>query len=172
VSEVDIAELHRNQLYREELIRNYLSKSLDAHMAEEFEGHYLGCEECFEELSVSRTLMAALRQARVERHHVKDVVILRFVGNAELTRLSFDSEELRRAFHQNDTKVLIDLSRVTKIDSAGLGQLMSHYSHVVKNRGMLKLLKPAAEMRMLFRITRIDSVLEAYDDEKEALASF
>ena len=49
---------------------------------------------------------------------------------------------------------------------------MSHYSHVVKNRGTLKLLNPTAEVQMLLRITRIDSVLETYDDENEALQSF
>jgi anti-sigma B factor antagonist len=89
-----------------------------------------------------------------------------------LTRQSFELEELQRAFQQKDTKVLIDLGRVTKIDSAGLGQLMSCYSHAVKNQGILKLLNPTAEVQSLLRLTKIDSVLETYYDERQALRSF
>ena len=100
------------------------------------------------------------------------MLVLQFAGPAELIRQSLELDELQRAFRQNDTKVLIDLGRVVKIDSAGLGQLIYHYSHVVKNQGKLKLLNPNAEVETLLRLTRIDSVLETYHDERQALASF
>jgi anti-sigma B factor antagonist len=165
-------QLHENPLYREELIRDYLLKRLDPDTAETFESHYLSCDECFEELRVSRMLMAGLGQSKIELRRVKDVLLLQFAGPAQLTRQSFELEELQRAFQQKDTKVLIDLGRVTKIDSAGLGQLMSFYSHAVKNQGILKLLNPATEIQELLRLTRIDSVLETYYDERQALQSF
>jgi len=50
--------------------------------------------------------------------------------------------------------------------------LISHYSHMVKNQGMLKLLNPNPQVQTLLRLTRIDSVLETYHDERQALASF
>jgi anti-sigma B factor antagonist len=165
-------EFHQDLTQREELIRNYLLKKVDADTAEAFESHYLSCNDCFEELRVSRTLLAGLRQARIELRRVDDVLVLQFAGPAELIRQSLELDELQRAFRQNDTKVLIDLGRVVKIDSAGLGQLIYHYSHVVKNQGTLKLLNPNAEVETLLRLTRIDSVLETYHDERQALASF
>ena len=165
-------EFHQDLTQREELIRNYLLKKVDADTAEAFESHYLACDDCFEELRVSRTLLAGLRQARIELRRVDDVLVLQFAGPAELIRQSLELDELQRAFRQNDTKVLIDLGRVVKIDSAGLGQLIYHYSHVVKNQGTLKLLNPNAEVETLLRLTRIDSVLETYHDERQALASF
>lgn len=116
--------------------------------------------------------MAGLGQSKVVRRRVDDVLVLQFVGTAQLTRQSLELEELQRAFQQKDTKVLIDLSRVTKIDSAGLGQLMSCYSRAVKNQGILKLLNPTAEAQELFRLTKIDSVLEIYYEERQALQSF
>ena len=163
---------HQDLIAREELIRDYLRRKLDADTAEAFESHYLSCDECFEELRVSSLLMAGLNQSRIELRRVDDVLVLQFAGPAELTRQSFELDELQRAFRQKDTKVLIDLGRVVKIDSAGLGQLMSHYSHVVRNQGMLKLLNPSAEVQTLLRLTRIDSVLETYHDERQALESF
>lgn len=163
---------HEDLARREELIREYLLRKVDADTAEAFESHYLSCDECFEELQASRLLMAGLRHSRIEFRRVADVLVLQFAGPAELIRQSFELGELQRAFRQKDTKVLIDLGRVVKIDSAGLGQLIYHYSHVVRNQGTLKLLNPNAEVETLLRLTRIDSVLETYHDERQALESF
>jgi anti-sigma B factor antagonist len=165
-------QFHQDPLFREEVIRDYVLRRLDAATAETFESHCLSCDKCFEELRVSQALMAGLGQRKVELRRVQDVLLLQFAGPVQLTRLSFDLAEFQRAFQQKDTKVLIDLSQVTKIDSAGLGQLISFYSHAVKNRGMLKLLNPTAEVQRLLRLTKIDSVLEAYDDERKAFESF
>ena len=68
--------------------------------------------------------------------------------------------------------MLVDLSTVSRIDSAGLGLLIKCYSHALRNRGMFKLLKPNQEVRQLFKITKVDSILESFDDEKDAVASF
>jgi anti-sigma B factor antagonist len=165
-------QLHQNPAFREEMIRGYLLKTLDADTTEAFESHYLSCDDCFEELRVAQVLMTGLRPCRVELRRVQDVLVLQFAGPAQLTRQSSELEQLQRVFQQKDTKVLIDLGRVIKIDSAGLGQLMSHYSHVVKKQGMLKLLNPSAEVQTLLSLTRIDSVLETYHDERQALQSF
>jgi len=169
---MDKRQLHQNPLFREELIRDYLLKRLDADEAEAFECHYLFCDECFEELRASQALMTGLGQSKLEIRRVEDMLVLQFAGPAQLTRQSFELTELRRALQQKDTKVLIDLSRVTKIDSAGLGQLIACYSHVVKNQGTVKLLNPTAKVQTLLRLTRIDSVLETYYDERQALESF
>jgi anti-sigma B factor antagonist len=165
-------QCHDDPTIREELIRKYLRRALDADAIEAFESHYLSCDQCFEELRVSGLLMVGLRHSRIELRRVDDVLVLQFAGPAELTRHSFELGELQRAFRQSDSKVLIDLGRVLKIDSAGLGQLISHYSHVVKNQGTLKLLNPNAQVQTLLKLTRIDSVLETYHDERQALASF
>jgi anti-sigma B factor antagonist len=163
---------HDDLLFREEVIRDYLLRRLDAAATETFESHYLSCDQCFEELRASQALMAGLGQRKLELRRVEDVLLLKFAGPAQLTRQSFELAEFQRAFQQKDTKVLIDLSQVTRIDSAGLGQLISCYSHAVKNRGMLKLLNPTAEVQRVLHLTRIDSVLEAYYDERKAFESF
>ena len=169
---MDTKQLHQNPLLREELIRGYLLKRLDAETAEAFESHYLACEECFEELRMSQMLIQALGERKIELRRVDDVAVFQFAGPAQLTRGSFELEELRQVFQQNDTKVLIDLGRVTKIDSAGLGELIACYSHAVRNQGILKLLNPTSHVQTLLRLTNIDSVVETYYDERQALQSF
>ena len=164
---------HDDPLVREELIRKYLFKRLDTAAAEAFESHYLICDECFEELRASELLMTGLSQSQVDQRRLQDVLVLKFSRPVQLIRRSREMTALLRGvLEQKDTKVLIDLSRVSRIDSAGLGLLMSCYSHAVRNRGMLKLLNPSPEVQNLLRITRIDSVLETYYDEHQALESF
>jgi len=160
-------------MLREELIAKYLLKRLDADTVEAFESHYLVCDECFEELRASQLLIAGLGKSKISRRQVGDVAVLDFTGPAQLTRLSSEVKELfSSVLEQKDTKVLIDLSRVSRIDSAGLGALMACYSHAVRNRGLLKLLNPSSEVQNLLRITKIDSLLQSYPDERSALCSF
>jgi anti-anti-sigma factor len=61
---------------------------------------------------------------------------------------------------------------VTRIDSAGLGQLMSCYSHLIKNRGALKVLNPKPEIRKMLDMTGLSTIIPTFHDEKEAVSSF
>jgi anti-anti-sigma factor len=158
---------------REQVIAKYLSRSLDAEAVEEFEGHYLGCDECFDELKVSERLAADLRASNLAWRQTEGVSVLQFKADAELTHSAQELDELRReVLEQSDSRVIIDLSRVTRIDSAGLGQLMSCYSHLVKNRGALKVLNPAPEIRKLLDMTGLSTLIPTFQDEQEALNSF
>ncbi len=164
---------HADPLIREELIVKYLAHRLDLDAVNAFEDHYLQCDDCFEELHTSNLIRNGFAQSGVAARYEGDVLVLGFSGPTQLTRPSLAANRLLEGILEHkDSKVLIDLSRVSRIDSAGLGLLINCYSHALRNRGMLKVLKPAEQVRQLFRITRVDSILEAYDDEARALASF
>jgi anti-anti-sigma factor len=160
-------------IQREQIIAKYLSRSLDSDAVEEFEGHYLGCDECFDELRVSERLAADLKSSNLAWKRSGGVSVLAFRAAAQLTHSAQELEELRReVLEQSDSRVIIDLSRVTKIDSAGLGQLMSCYSHLVRNRGTLKVVNATPEVRKVLDMTGISSLITAYSDEQEAMRSF
>jgi anti-sigma B factor antagonist len=163
----------REPIEREQVIARYLARSLDEDAVEEFEAHYLGCDECFDELRISEMLAADLRASSFSWQQTGGVSVLRFRANAELTHSAHELDDLRReVLEQKDSRVIIDLSRVTKIDSAGLGQLMSCYSHLVRNQGTLKFLNAGPEIKKLLDMTGISTLIPAYDDEQEALGSF
>jgi anti-anti-sigma factor len=160
-------------IHREQVIAKYLSRSLDSEAVEEFEGHYLGCDECFDELRVSERLAADLRSSNLSWKQSGGVSVLGFRASAELTHSAHELEDLRReVLEQSDSRVIIDLSRVTKIDSAGLGQLMSCYSHLVRNRGSLKVVYATPEVRKVLDMTGISTLIPAFNDEQEAVRSF
>ncbi|MGD0134041.1 MAG: STAS domain-containing protein [Bryobacteraceae bacterium] len=166
-------DFHGDPVQRELLITRYLRHDLSAEQAEGWEIHYLGCNDCFEEIRATELLIRGLGELVVERKRVNDVTVLKFARGTELLAESLELTELSRAIRlENDTKVLIDLSRVSRIDSTGLGVLMNCYCHAVKNAGVLKLLKPDAPVRRVLSVTKIDSLLQTFEDETTAIESF
>lgn len=160
-------------IQREQVIAKYLSRALDADAVEEFEGHYLGCDECFDELRLSERMAADLRQTNLTWRRSGNVSVLQFSRSAELTRSADELAELRReVLEQSDTRVIVDLSRVTRIDSAGLGQLMSCYSHLVRNHGSMKIVNVTPEVKKVMDMTGISTLIPSFSDEQEAVKSF
>jgi len=158
---------------REEFIARYLRGRLDPAAAEAFERHYLECDECFAELRAGELLVRGLQRLPLESRIVNGVTVLQVASPSYLTENSREAKALCEALlEQKDMKVLIDLSRVSRIDSSGLGMLMHCYSHVIRNRGALKLLNPNPQVKRLLSTTGIDGVLDTFQDEIEALRSF
>ena len=166
-------DFHDDAVIREDVIARYLQRRLNALLTEEWENHYLECNDCFEEIRATELLIRGLGEPVVERKRVNDVTVLTFAPGTQLLAASLELSELSKAIRlESDTKVLIDLSKVSRIDSTGLGVLMGCYSHAVKNAGVLKLLKPDAPVRRVLSMTKIDSVLQTFEDETAAIESF
>jgi anti-anti-sigma factor len=164
---------HEDPVLREEFITGYLRRRLSAHQAEQWESHYLACNDCLEEIRATELLMRGLGEPMLESTRVNDVTVLRFAHSAQLLASSLELTELSNVIRvQKDTKVVIDLSRVSRIDSTGLGVLMNCYCHAVKNAGALKLLNADAPVRRVLSVTKIDSLLPMFEDEAAAIASF
>jgi anti-sigma B factor antagonist len=69
-------------------------------------------------------------------------------------------------------KIVLNLSDVNYIDSAGVGELVSTYTTVVKHGGQLKLLNLTKKIRDVLAITRLLTVFSVYDSEPETITSF
>jgi anti-anti-sigma factor len=165
--------VHHDAIVREETITQYLSRRLSPETAEQFEDHYLECQDCFEEVRATEMLLFGLGQTGVESVRNDDVTVIRFNTSAQLTGTSPDLLALSKLVQSDgDKRVLIDLSGVSRIDSTGLGALMSYYTHAVRNSGVLKLLNPNSQVKKVLSMTRIDSVVPTFEDEAAALASF
>ena len=81
-------------------------------------------------------------------------------------------EVINNAVNAGKTKVLLDLSQVTTIDSSGIGELVGSYTTVTNRGGKLKLLHLPAKLNELLHVTQLITVFEVYEDENEAIASF
>jgi anti-anti-sigma factor len=73
---------------------------------------------------------------------------------------------------QHGGKVILDLSGVHSIDSAGIGELASLYSLARAQNADLKYSSPSPLVSDLLDLTNLDSVLEIHPSVHEALAAF
>jgi stage II sporulation protein AA (anti-sigma F factor antagonist) len=73
---------------------------------------------------------------------------------------------------QKGGKVVLDLSGVTTIDSAGFGELAFLYSWARSQDADLKCAGPTPFVRQLLDLTNLDSVLEIHPSISDALAAF
>ncbi len=69
-------------------------------------------------------------------------------------------------------QLLLNLSKVPYIDSAGLGQIIRCFTAIRKAGGSLKLLSPNPRVVDLLTVTKLVNVFDWYNDESAALASF
>lgn len=81
-------------------------------------------------------------------------------------------QTIRSLVEQNVKKIVLNFADVTKIDSTGLGELVSGFATVNKAGGDLKLLNLNDHVAEIMTITRLVSLFEVFHDEIEAVASF
>lgn len=79
---------------------------------------------------------------------------------------------IREALAANAASILLDLSRVSYIDSAGLGELIEAWVACSDKGVAIKLLHLQSRVAGMMQITRLLSVFECFDDRGEALRSF
>jgi anti-sigma B factor antagonist len=104
---------------------------------------------------------------------VDDVEIISLQG--KITIGSGDTqlrEVITNADNAGKTKILLDLSGVTTIDSSGIGELVGSYTTATNRGGKLKLLHLPAKLNELLHVTQLITVFEVYENEAEAIASF
>ncbi len=70
------------------------------------------------------------------------------------------------------TKVVIDLGKVTWMNSTGLGALMSSLTTVRNAGGDLKIARATEKVKSLFMVTKLITIFDNYETLEEALNSF
>ena len=81
-------------------------------------------------------------------------------------------EAIRKALDAGERKLLVDMGRVSMLDSSGVGELVSALTSAVKRGGTLKLCGLRPRALEVLSSTQLTGVFEIFDDEGEALRSF
>ena len=105
---------------------------------------------------------------------------LRKEGNAVIVELQGrmamgEVEEFRakwaEAIASGSKQLIINLSRVTMMDSSGIGTMIRCHSAMSATGGTIRVVGANTTVRQAFKITRLDKVFAFYDDEASALAA-
>jgi anti-sigma B factor antagonist len=72
---------------------------------------------------------------------------------------------------QGFLRILVDLGEVPYLDSTDLGRLMRCHIAVRRAGGRVRLFNASDKIRTLMKMTRLDTVMELYETEADALAT-
>ena len=103
----------------------------------------------------------------------KGVVIIR-VGEAKLMypMLSDFSESISALVADGESKVIVDMSQVSYVDSASIGCLMDLYRQTTQAGGSLKLAGVQKRVETMLTMTGTQNYIELHADEATAVSSF
>jgi len=70
------------------------------------------------------------------------------------------------------SKLVVDLSKCTHLDSTFIGVLVITYKKLLANGGELKLVEPLEPAKGLFHLTGVSKVFDTFEADEDALWSF
>jgi len=114
-----------------------------------------------------------MAELNISERQAGDVTILDLDGKITIGEGSVALRTaIRRLLEEGKKRLLLNLARVTYIDSSGIGELVSSYTAINKEGGQLKLLNLTQKIQDLLTITKLLTVFDVYENESEALSSF
>lgn len=81
-------------------------------------------------------------------------------------------DEVNKLLESDNKNILLNLDRVSYMDSAGIGELVACYKRAAETGAKVKLLNPSGRVSDLLSLTKLQEVFEIFKNEKEALVSF
>jgi anti-sigma B factor antagonist len=81
-------------------------------------------------------------------------------------------EKVKSLIGASKKKLVLNMSNVTLIDSAGLGALVSAYSTAKSHGASLRLCHLGSKFNELLQITKLITIFEVSNTEAEAIRSF
>jgi len=102
-----------------------------------------------------------------------DVAVIDLKGNVTL---GAGEQKMREAIDEllaaGRKKILLNFANVAILDSSGIGAIIKSFTTAKREGGSLKLVNLSKLARQMLSVTGLLSVLEVFDDESSALASF
>lgn len=100
-----------------------------------------------------------------------EVKILHLTGSLEAKWQKELQEELEKRSHK-ERDLVLDLEKVSFIDSSCLGTLVAVVRNLRDQKGDIKLCCLNDDVRSIFQITRLERIFELYDSIDEAVQSY
>jgi anti-sigma B factor antagonist len=106
-----------------------------------------------------------------DESHKADSIVIKLQGEVDLYAAPELKDHVNRAIESGKTKLVLDLSEATFIDSTTLGILVSGMKRLRPRGGMLAVLCPDPTMARIFDITGLNRMFSVHDTLESALAA-
>jgi anti-sigma B factor antagonist len=112
-------------------------------------------------------------QLRISNRTVpNDVLIVDCIGRIVFGEESAILRDTLKKLIPQHHRIVLNLSGVSYIDSGGLGTLVALYTTAGNSGGALKLAGLTQRVGDLLQVTKLVTVFEVYENEKQAAESF
>ncbi len=101
----------------------------------------------------------------------QDVVVISVEGQLIVANRQELKQQVLETLDSGDRKFVIDFSETGYIDSSGLGVLVSVSKKIREAGGELRLSGLNEDLRMLFELTKLDTLFSISDTKSEAISS-
>jgi len=108
----------------------------------------------------------------INQREKDSISILDIQGEIDLYNAPEIKEIIQKLINEQKYNIIINLEKVSYIDSSGIGALISSLSNLKKYQGSLKIINVYASVKKVFELTKLTSFFEIYDSEDEALSKF
>ena len=81
-------------------------------------------------------------------------------------------ETIVELLHNGQRDIIVNLDGVSQVDTSGLTALVGAHLIVAQRNGRVKLVNSNGRVRRVLSATRLDTIFEVFDTERDALASF
>jgi anti-sigma B factor antagonist len=106
-----------------------------------------------------------------DESYKEDSIVIRLQGEVDLYAAPELKDHVNRAIESGKTKLILDLSEATFIDSTTLGILVSGMKRLRPRGGMLAVLCPDPTMARIFDITGLNRMFSVHDTLDAAMAA-
>ncbi len=100
------------------------------------------------------------------------IVIFSIKDDIDINTAPALKEALDSIVKEKAIKVIINLTNVTYMDSAGLATFIDFLKHVKDYGGHIKLSNMSSKIKDLFEVTKLESLFDIYEDQQDAITSF
>ncbi len=109
----------------------------------------------------------------IEQRNEGSVVVLALNGRLVLgDGTGMLRDKVRSVLFQGHKQILVNLGAVGYMDSAGLGEMISAYTTVTTQGGVIKVANLTERVSDLLAIAKVLTVFDVHESEAEALKSF
>jgi anti-sigma B factor antagonist len=97
-----------------------------------------------------------------------DVVIFRVKGDIDAYSSPSLKDKVVKEIENGTKKIVLNLTNVDYIDSAGLGVLVALLKRIKKEQGILRISGLKPNILKIFQLTRLNQIFDIYNTEEEA----
>ena len=107
----------------------------------------------------------------VSTHIEKDKVILNLSGRFDKTAKIGLEAAILGAQEIGSRHIILNLTNVSWVDSAGLGKIFLTYHHLNRKKVRISIVNPKPQVKELLEMVNIPSIVPIYETEEEAVSA-